>query len=387
MDKPNNSEGTQLTRREAMERVALTGLGIASVLSGADKISKLAAQGAVQPTPPPPTDDKFPPPPSWKMELKELAPNVYAYVQAGGRGIDPAGVSNAGMIAGPDYLLAIDALEGPLPARSFISLSKKATGKDFGRLINTHHHGDHVAGNQFFPHAEILSHPYCRSECLKAAPSIPKMWTPTPGVSETTEDRFLVSPTVTFKDDLTYFIGGTEVQFKFAGPSHTWGDMMAYLPQYKILFAGDVAFFWVVPYANNSYISKWLETCDKIQGMDVDMIVPGHGPIGGKKELAEMANYFRVLGVETRKRYDKKMTPGAAAVEIRLGKYDNWLGPERLIMDVVRWYEEWDNTLTPDYNSMAVMQATIEYNQIKASQKKMSEIIPLWRMEKIALDT
>jgi glyoxylase-like metal-dependent hydrolase (beta-lactamase superfamily II) len=210
------------------------------------------------------------------------------------------------------------------------------------------------------------------------------MWDKAPGVAEGTEERKLVPPSVTFKDDLTYFIGGTEVQFKFAGPAHTWGDMMAYLPKYKILFAGDVAFFWVAPYANNSFITKWIEVCDKIAGWDVDVIVPGHGPIGGKKELAEMANYFRVLGVEARKRYDAKMTPGAAAAEIRLGRFDNWIGPERLIMDVVRWYEEWDSTLTPDYNAMAVREATIEYNQVKAGQKKMGEIIPLSRMAALA---
>ena len=259
--------------------------------------------------------------------------------------------------------------------------AKQATGKDFGRLINTHHHGDHVNGNQFFTHAETLSHPYCRTECIKAAATTPKMWTATPGVADGTEERKLVPPSVTFKDDLTYFIGGTEVQFKFAGPAHTWGDMMAYLPKYKILFAGDIGFFWVAPYANNSWITKWLETCDKIAGWDVDVIVPGHGPIGRKKELAEMANYFRVLGVETRKRYDAKMTPGAAAAEIRLGRFDNWIGPERLIMDVVRWYEEWDDTLTPDFNTAAVREATIEYNQVKASGKHVGEIIPLPRME------
>jgi glyoxylase-like metal-dependent hydrolase (beta-lactamase superfamily II) len=117
------------------------------------------------------------------------------------------------------------------------------------------------------------------------------------------------------------------------GPAHTWGDLVAYLPQHKIVFLGDVGFFWVAPYANNSYITKWLEICDAIAGWDADVLVPGHGPIGTKKELAEMANYFRVLRVEARKRYDAKMTAGAAAAEIRLGRFDNWVGPERLIMD------------------------------------------------------
>jgi cyclase len=386
MEQQNKFGTSRLSRREAIQVGAGALVGSAAVLAGAGELARLSAQGPapVQATPPPATDPKFPMPPAWNRELRQLAPNVYAYLQGGGPGVSAAGVSNPGMIAGSDYLLAIDATQGPIPANAFIAASKQATGKDFGRLVNTHHHGDHVNGNQFFTHAEILSHPYCRDECVKAAATTPKMWEKVPGVAEGTESRKLVPPSVTFKDDLTYFIGGTEVQFKFAGPAHTWGDMMAYLPQNKILFAGDVAFFWVAPYANNSFITKWIEVCDKIAGWDVDVIVPGHGPIGGKKELAEMANYFRVLGVEARKRYDAKMTPGAAAAEIRLGRFDNWIGPERLIMDVVRWYEEWDSTLTPDYNAMAVREATIEYNQVKAGQKKMSEIIPLSRMEALA---
>jgi cyclase len=387
MDDRERHEESKLSRREALRRAAWTGVGFASVLSSAGELAKLSAQGPapVQPTPPPAPDSRYPMPPTWNRELRQLAPNVYAYVQGGGPGVSNAGVSNPGMIAGSDYLLAIDATQGPIPARAFIAASKKATGgKEFSRLVNTHHHGDHVNGNQFFTHAEILSHPYCRDECVKAAATTPNMWTPTPGIADVAEERKLVPPSVTFKDDLTYFIGGTEVQFRFAGPAHTWGDMMAYLPQYKILFAGDVGFFWVAPYANNSYISKWIDMCDTIQGWDVDVIVPGHGPIGGKKDLAEMANYFRVLGVEARKRYDAKMTPGAAAAEIRLGRFDNWIGPERLIMDTVRWYEEWDSTLTPDYNAMAVREATIEYNDIKKKAGQASEIIPLSRMDAMA---
>lgn len=387
MKKPGLFDSPQLTRREAIARVAVTSVGVASALSGSGALARLSAQAPadVLPTPPPATDPNFPMPPTWQRELRQLAPNVYAYVQGGGPAANNYGVSNTGVIAGTDYLLAIDATQGPIPARAFIAASKQATGgKEFGRLVNTHHHGDHVNGNQFFSHAEILSHPYCRQECVKAVASAPTTWQPTPGIADATEERKLVPPSVTFKDDLTYFIGDTEVQFKYGGPAHTWGDMMAYLPQHKILFAGDVAFFWVAPFANNSYITKWIETCDKIMGWDVDMIVPGHGPIGGKKDLAEMANYFRVLGTEARKRYDKKMSPGAAAAEIRLGKFDNWLGPERLIMDVVRWYEEWDGTLTPDYNSAAVREATIEYNEIKKKAGQRAAVIPLSRMEALA---
>lgn len=382
------SEGGGLTRREALRTGAEAFLGATTILTAGGELARVAAQGPgnnVQPTPLPATDPRFPMPPAWSRELRQLAPNVYAYTQGGGPNVSAAGVSNLGMIAGPDFLWAIDGSQGPAPAKAFIAASKQATGKEFGRLLLTHHHGDHTGGLQFFPHAEVWSHPYCRDEVLKTVPTTPKMWTPSPsGPADISEPRKAVVPMLTFKDDLTVFVGNIEVQFKYAGTCHTWGDMMAYLPQQKILFAGDIGFFWVAPYANNSCISKWIDTCDQIAGWDVDVIVPGHGPIGGKKELADMADYFRVLGVEARKRYDKKIPAGVAAAEIRLGKFDNWIGPERLIMDVVRWYEEWDGTLTPDYNAAAVRGATIEYNQAKASGNKSAEIILLDRMEALA---
>ena len=176
MKKPGLFDSPQLTRREAIARVAVTSVGVASALSGSGALARLSAQAPadVLPTPPPATDPNFPMPPTWQRELRQLAPNVYAYVQGGGPAANNYGVSNTGVIAGTDYLLAIDATQGPIPARAFIAASKQATGgKEFGRLVNTHHHGDHVNGNQFFSHAEILSHPYCRQECVKAVASAP----------------------------------------------------------------------------------------------------------------------------------------------------------------------------------------------------------------------
>jgi cyclase len=373
-----------MNRREAIHLGAGAFVGATAALTGLNRTAAAQAQ-VVNPIPPPQPDSRYPMPPKWNRELRQLAPNVYAYMQGGGPGLSAAGVSNAGVIVGRDHLVAIDALQGPIPARSFIAAAQKATGKPFGRMILTHHHGDHVNGLQFFDRSvEILSHPYCKTEMVKAVPNVPKMWAVNPGVADKEEERRLPLPSVTFRDDLVYDINGVEVQFRVVGPAHTWGDVVAYLPQHKIVFLGDVGFFWVAPYANNSWITKWIDVCNAINGWDVDVLVPGHGPIGGKKELAEMRTYFEVLRVEARKRYEAKMPPGVAAAEIRLGRFDNWIGPERLIMDTVRWYAEWEGTLTPDYNANAVRQATIEYNEVKAKEKKVSELIPLERMEDLA---
>ena len=159
------------------------------------------------------------------------------------------------------------------------------------------------------------------------------------------------------------------MEFRFVGPAHTWGDLVAYLPQHKILFAADLAFFHLVPYCHNAHISKWMESIDKVMKWDVDVIVPGHGPVGGKKDLAESGEYFRFLKTEVKKRYDAKMSPGAAAADIKMGKYDNWMGPERIVMNTVRLYDEFKGTLTPDIDVEGTKQAILEYNSIKAGKK------------------
>src|ERR1700730_9358218 len=150
MEDPNKLFAPQLSRRDALQAGAGAVLGSAAMLAGAGAFAELSAQAPapVQATPLPATDPKFPMPPMWNRELRQLAPNVYAYIQGGGPGVSAAGVSNPGMIAGSDYLLAIDATQGPIPAKAFMAASKQSTGKDFGRLVNTHHHGDHVNGNQ-----------------------------------------------------------------------------------------------------------------------------------------------------------------------------------------------------------------------------------------------
>jgi len=82
--------------------------------------------------------------------------------------------------------------------------------------------------------------------------------------------------------------------------------------------------------------------------MDVDVIVRGHGPIGGNKELAEMGEYLQLFKREARKRFDAGLSPGRAIAEIQLGKFDNWIGaPDRMAMNTVRLYHEFDGSITP----------------------------------------
>jgi cyclase len=312
---------------------------------------------------------KYPEIPSWKTELRQLAPNVYAYTQATGPGVDNASLSNAGLIVGDDHLMAIDALGPPVHAKAFIAAAKKATGKSFGRLVNTHHHRDHTNGNCFFLPAEIVSHQFCRQAVIdQGIPEHP--YDNRPQWQEGMNELKLAPPTMTFTDRMTYYYGGTLVELIFNGPAHTWGDVMAYLPQRKILFAADIAFFYVTPAGQNGHITRWIQAIDRIMGMDVDVIVPGHGPLGTKKELAETRAYLDLLAREVKKRYSAGMRPGQAAADIDMGRFAKWTNPERNVWNTIRLYAEFNGTLTPEMDVAATNRAMDEYNAIAAKRRQ-----------------
>ena len=299
--------------------------------------------------------------------MRKLAPNVYAYQQGGGPGKLNQGVSNAGIVVGDDSILVIDSLGAPMHAKNFISEIRKAEpNKRMGRMLITHHHGDHIFGLPSFPAMEIVSHQYCRQAMLELALPGPT-WEKREGWAEGGEPRRIVPPVTTITDRTTYYYGNTEVQLITMAPAHTFGDVVAYLPQYKILFAGDIAFHYVAPFLNNGVATKWVEFCDKILGMDVDVIVPGHGPIGTKKDLAVMSEYLDMLKGEARLRFNAGMSPGRACADIKLGKFESWIGAaDRMPMNIVRLYAEFAGTLTPPFDTDGVRKATEEWNAIKA---------------------
>jgi cyclase len=291
------------------------------------------------------------PPPEWGTGLQEVAPNTYAYLQYDGSW----GISNAGFMSGDEGLLVIDATMVASMAEAFIRQIRRVTDKPFRHLINTHSHPDHTGGNRLFTGAEIISHRICREEMARQAAPRPAGSGPPPGPMAAmrtpamdrmfemiTNDsgRFIPLPTLTYEDSLTLRYGDTEVQLLYYGPAHTFGDTLVYLPQSQVLFAGDVAFFYSMPLAAGGKIGSWLKVIDRIKEMDIDLIVPGHGPIGGKAELDDEREYFEFVMEQTRGCFERGMSPEQAVREIDLGPYKDWLDAERIIANVAVAYRE-----------------------------------------------
>ena len=87
----------------------------------------------------------------------------------------------------------------------------------------------------------------------------------------------LTWPTMTFTGKMTLWLGKLEVQLLQLGRGHTKGDTVAWLPQQKILFSGDLVEFDATPYAGDAYFKDWPQTLDNLAALKPEKLVPGRG--------------------------------------------------------------------------------------------------------------
>ena len=303
-------------------------------------------------------------------ELKQLAPNVYAFMQREAKGQSNLSVSNFGCVVGPTSMLAIDAGGGPQHARNFIAATR-FIGKPFDRIVITHEHPDHIVGlTQFPPGLEIVAQEATRAQMVKMGqPGTPPYWATNPAWARPGDVNRVILPTVTFRDRMSVWYGDTQVDFFWPGRAHTSGDAIILLPKEKIAFLGDIGFFEVAPLNGSGFIADWIKVCDRlIADPNIQTIVPGHGPIGGKAELADMKGYLELLFREGRKAYDKGVSAGRAAAELDLGKYASWTDADRVAPNMARLYSEFRGTIGADQERGAAGAAMAEYNQLKGKR-------------------
>ena len=276
-------------------------------------------------------------PPAWRTGMREVAANVFAYVQATGQ----TGISNAGLIVGADGAVVVDALMVPSMTRRLVAAIKRTTSRKVGTLINTHHHVDHTGGNHLLRPATIISTAACRAEMAPGFPPAALLQRFMPRFAR--EFRLLkpALPTLTFEDRLVLHDGDREIYLWHPGTAaHTSGDATVFLPREGVLFAGDLAFHYVTPLAFQGHVGNWIAAANRVLTVEADVIVPGHGLIGTRKDLTLMRDYLDLVRREAKTRFDAGMPAEAAARDIKLGLYASWHEAERILPNVMRCYQE-----------------------------------------------
>lgn len=215
------------------------------------------------------------------LGLEQVTPNIWTTTRL--RGCNPSFVVTS------DGVVAIDTPQ--LPTRA-VAMRKAAEAHGPIRyLINTEHHVDHIFGNHWYRGAgEVVNHqalweifmdpgaaldPFAYA--LEAIP------TDDPDGTALLPDRDayyadLPRGTVVFTGDLTLRVGGHTFECLWT-PGHTPGQLAVHVPQERVVFTGDTIFSGCQTWLMTSNVDQWLDALERIRTLDVDLIVPGHGPV------------------------------------------------------------------------------------------------------------
>ena len=255
--------------------------------------------------------------------VEEVAAGVFAYVQPDGSWW----INNTGFLVADDGVIAIDTCSTERRTRAFLDALRGVSDAPIRLLVNTHHHGDHTHGNYLTHPAAIVAHERCRELILQTG------IVHFPGVWEDVDwgELEVAPPIVTFDERLTVWSGDTEVQLRYIGtPAHTTNDIVAWLPEQRVLFAGDLVFNGGTPFVLMGSLAGALESVERLRGFDAEVIVPGHGGVCDPSVLDGLERYYRFVDHLAAEAERAEVGALEAAREADLGEFAELTDSERL---------------------------------------------------------
>jgi glyoxylase-like metal-dependent hydrolase (beta-lactamase superfamily II) len=216
------------------------------------------------------------------VTVQALRRNVSVLIGSGG---------NIAVLPGDNGKLIIDS--GYLGTRNKIAAALSSLSPDpIKHLVNTHWHFDHTDGNEWMHSAgaTITAHENTR-EHLSTSTRV-EDWNftfpPSPAGA---------IPTDVFNADNTLHVNGATIALKYYGPSHTDGDVSAYFIEADVLHTGDT--WWnghypFIDYSTGGSIDGMIKAAEANLAMVTEktVVVPGHGPVGGKTEMIEYRDFL-----------------------------------------------------------------------------------------------
>jgi glyoxylase-like metal-dependent hydrolase (beta-lactamase superfamily II) len=207
-----------------------------------------------------------------RVSFDRLSAHAYAYTAEG----DP----NTGVVIGDDGVLVADTQATPVMAADVIRRIREVTDKPIKYVVLTHYHAVRVLGASAYGAREIIaSHDTYElirergeADMKSEIERFPRLFRAVESVPG------LTWPTMTFKGEMTLWLGSLEVKLLQLGRGHTKGDTVVWLPQERILFSGDLVEYDATPYAGDAYFEDWPRTLDAIAALAPQQLVPGRGP-------------------------------------------------------------------------------------------------------------
>ena len=221
-----------------------------------------------------------------KETLEILADGVYAFTAEG----DP----NVCAIEAEDFIIAFEARATPKAANDWLKELRKYTQKPIKYLVLSHYHAVRVLGASAFNADAIIAHDNTRvlieergiQDWDSEFGRMPRLFREPEGIPG------LTKPDITFNDKLVIPLGGDrgDLVLEYCGRGHTAGDIVAWIPKHKILFAGDLVEAAAALYTGDAFHFDWAtKTLDKVKAYRAETLVGGRGAVARGLEDVDAA--------------------------------------------------------------------------------------------------
>jgi glyoxylase-like metal-dependent hydrolase (beta-lactamase superfamily II) len=295
----------------------------------------------------------------YRKGLHDLGTGCFAWLQPDGSW----GWSNAGLVVDGEATLLVDTLFDLRLTAEMLAAMRDAvpSAARIDVLVNTHANGDHCYGNELVRGAAIVASEACAKEFGEVPPEVLAQLVANadalgPVAADFVRRAFgpfefagitLTPPTETFSGESLRQVGAKDVHLLEVGPAHTRGDVLVYVPADRTVFTGDIVFANAHPIIWAGPVANWVRACDAILGMEVETVVPGHGPLCGPETVAELRGYLTYIEAEARRCYEAGLDRDEAARAIALDDYAAWGDAERIAVNVAALYREFGDDSAP----------------------------------------
>jgi cyclase len=265
----------------------------------------------------------------------EVSDGLYAFVQPDGTWM----INNTGFLVGADGVALVDTSSTQRRTELLRDAVRQVTPAPIRTLVNTHSHPDHVTGNGLFPAATIVAHERTRAVMLGAPLPVGAIF---PGMDAGSLP--LTPPFLTYSSGVTLWVGDLRCEVAHVGqPAHTTNDSYLWVPDRRVLFAGDMVFHRVTPFMMFGSVTGAIEVLERvIAPLGATTIVPGHGEICGPEGIEEVLGYLRLVLDLARSAQEAGLEPLEAARQADLGEYADWPDAERIVGNLHRAYADLD---------------------------------------------
>ncbi len=248
-----------------------------------------------------------------ELTIDKIADDLYVIFGGGG---------NIGVLVTDEGVVLVDD-KFDRDVENILSQVKSVTDRPVRYVVNTHHHGDHSGGNaKLLAQAEIVMHKNARANVLKNSQ---------PGASR-----------LTYSKETSLYLGGKEVRVMHFGRAHTNGDSVIYFPHRKVIHTGDMFIRGApfIDYGNGGSALAWDRTISQVLQLDFDTVIPGHGPLGERTDIAKWRADYELF--RTRFRAIKRSGKSAEEIqaEISFDGMTGWNWSRLLLRSLPGLYEE-----------------------------------------------